>query len=352
MLCLISLDDQVPSDHPLRDIKQLSDAALKRLSRTFDRMYSKRGRPSVPPERLLKGMLLMALYSIPSELRLCEQVRYNLMFRWFLDMELTETPFDHCAFSDNRERLMRHEVAKKFFAEVFGAAEAAGLTSAEHFSVDGTLIEAWASMKSFRPKDDEDDDGDSNGWADFRGKKRSNETHESKTDPAAKLMRKGLGKEAKLSFGAHALMENRNGLVVDLRISEANGRCETDLALEMLGDLATSERRRTVGADKGYDNRRFVAGCRANNVTPHVAQYEKGVGQRGSAIDRRTTRHAGYTASQRVRKRVEQIFGWTKAAAGFRRTRFRGIARTQLFAYAVGAAYNLLRMTRLMRAAT
>lgn len=349
MMCLINLDAQIPRDHPIRRIKKLAEYTLKELSPTFDEMYSKRGRPSVPPEQLLKGMLLMALFSIPSEVRLCEQIRYNLLFRWFLNMELTETPFDHCAFSDNRERLMRHDVARKFFVEVFRTAQDAGLASSEHFSVDGTLIEAWASMKSFRPRDEDDDDCDGNGWADFSGKKRSNETHESKTDPEAKLMRKGMGKEAKLSFGAHCLMENRNGLMADLRVTEANGRCETDAALDMLEELPSARHRRTVGADKGYDNRRFVDGCRSEGVTPHVAQRKRSRGARGSAIDGRTTRHSGFIASQRVRKRIEQIFGWMKTTAGLRKTRLRGIARTRLLVYLAGAAYNLLRIAKLLR---
>jgi transposase len=327
-------------------VKRVADEALGRMSRTFDRMYPKTGRPSIPPERLLKGMILMALYSIPSEVRLCEQLRYNMLFRWFLDMDMIESPFDHCAFSDNRDRLLEHDVARKFFQHVFAEAQRRQLTSKDHFSVDGTLIDAWASMKSFRPKDD-DDDHDSNGYADFKGTKRSNETHESKTDPEAKLMRKGWGKEAKLSFAVHALMENQNGLLADFRVSEANGRCEPVLALEMLRQLPKRTKRRTVGADKGYDNRGFVAGCRELGVTPHVAQYDKGDGRRGSAIDRVTTQHPGYKASQRVRKRIEQTFGWAKTTACHRKTRFIGIAKTQLFTYMVGAAYNLMRLARL-----
>jgi transposase len=343
----MNIEEQVPPDHPLREIKKVADAALKRMDRTFDRMYSKTGRPSVAPERLLKSMVLMALFSIPSELRLCEQLRYNLLFRWFLDMDMVEEPFDHCAFSDNRERLMKHDVAGKFFAHVFEEAQSRNLTSSDHFSVDGTLIEAWASMKSFRPKDEDDDENDGNGWSDFKGEKRSNKTHESKTDPEAKLMRKSLGKEAKLSFAVHALMENRNGLVADVRVSEANGTCEITEALAMLEAQPICARRRTVGADKGYDNRAFVRGSRELGFTPHVAQYEKGRGRRGSAIDARTTRHPGYTASQRVRKRIEQIFGWSKTAALQRKTRYRGIARTSLFTTMTLAAYNLLRISRL-----
>jgi len=207
MLCLVNIEEQIPADHPLREIKKLATHALKRMDRTFERMYSKMGRPSVPPEQLLKAMVLMALYSIPSEVRLCEQLRYNLLFRWFLDMDMVEEPFDHCAFSDNRERLMKHDVARKFFAHVFDEAKQRGLASSDHFCVDGTLIDAWASMKSFRPKEDNDDDQDSNGWANFKGTKRSNETHESKTDPEAKLKRKGPGKEAKGSLPTFASVQ-------------------------------------------------------------------------------------------------------------------------------------------------
>ena len=343
MLCLISLESRVPSDHPLQDIKKLADAALKELSPVFDAMYAETGRPSVPPERLLKSLLLIALHSIRSERQFCEQLEYNLLYRWFVDMDMLEASFDPSTFSRNRERLMEHEVATLFFAVV--REQAADLMSSEHFSVDGTLIEAWASLKSFRPKGDTDDDN--NGWGDFRGQKRSNETHESKTDPEAKLMRKGNGREAKLSFAAHALMENRNGLLVDVAVSEANGTCEREAALSMLEQHAPPGA--TVGADRGYDTRDFVGRCRDAQVTPHVAQFENE--RRSSAIDRRTTRHRGYAISQQIRKRIEQIFGWIKTVGGLRRTRFKGRARTQLAAYIVGAAYNLLRIAKSQRCA-
>ena len=341
LVCLVDLEKLIPQNHPLRAIKPLADDTLKRLSRSLDRMYSKTGRPSVPPEQLLKGMLLIALYSIRSEVQFCEQLRYNFLFRWFLDMDMVEEPFDHCAFSDNRDRLIQHEATAKFFRKVVERAEEAGLMSDDHFSVDGTLIEAWASMKSFRPKDGDDDDNDSNGWSDFKGKKRSNETHESKTDPEAKLMRKGHGKEAKLSFSGHALTENRNGLVKDLQVTEANGRCEREAALEMLD--AHVDRGATVGADSAYNTKDFVAECRDRGVTPHVAGKLK-----HSAIDGRTTRHSGYEASQKVRKRIEQVFGWLKTIGGLRKSRYRGRAKTQLYAFMAGAAYNLLRMTKLI----
>lgn len=343
MLCLISAESRVPQDHPLRAVKALADAALKRLSPVFDAMYADTGRPSVPPERLLKGMLLIALYSVRSERQFCEQLEYNLLFRWFLEMDMLEEAFDASTFSRNRERLMEHEVAAGFFAAV--REEADDLMSREHFSVDGTLLEAWASMKSFRPKDE--DGGDNNGWGEFRGQKRSNDTHESKTDPESKLMRKGNGREAKLCFIGHALMENRNGLLVDLRVSEANGRAERETALEMLAEHAHGPA--TVGADRGYDTKDFVARAREQNVTPHVAKNQNE--RRRSAIDGRTTRHVGYRISQTIRMRIEQVFGWIKSVGGLRRTRYRGRRRTQLAAYMVGAAYNLLRMSRLQRLA-
>lgn len=339
MLCLINLEERVPRDHPLRPIKKMADEALKRISRSLDRMYSSHGRPSVPPEQLLKAMVLMALYSIKSERQLCEQLQYNMLFRWFLDMDMVEEAFDHCAFSDNRARLMKHDAAGKFFRQVVRQAEEEGLMSDEHFSVDGTLLEAWASTKSFRPKDDDDNDGDSNGWADFKGKKRSNETHESKTDPEARMAKKGGG-GAKLSYMAHALMENRNGLLVDFQVSQADGHAERRTALAM---LEKRRRAKTIGADASYNTKDFVAACRQRGVTPHVA------GKRHSAVDGRTTRHAGYEVSQRIRKRVEQIMGWTKVDAGMRKTRYRGVARNQLLAQVTGAAYNLLRISNLLR---
>ena len=287
MLCLISAESRVPQDHPLRAVKALADAALKRLSPVFDAMYADTGRPSVPPERLLKGMLLIALYSVRSERQFCEQLEYNLLFRWFLEMDMLEEAFDASTFSRNRERLMEHEVAAGFFAAV--REEADDLMSREHFSVDGTLLEAWASMKSFRPKDE--DGGDNNGCGEFRGQKRSNDTHESKTDPESKLMRKGNGREAKLCFIGHALMENRNGLLVDLRVSEANGRAERETALEMLAKHADG--RATVGADRGYDTKDFVARAREQNVTPHVAKTRTSVGARPSMGARLVTSGTG-----------------------------------------------------------
>lgn len=356
MLCLISPESRVPKGHPVRGIKALADRSLAAMSSVFDEMYSATGRPSIPPEMLLKSMLLMALYSVRSERHFCEQLDYDLLFRWFLDMDMVEDSFDASTFSKNRERLIKHEAAVLFLLAVVDDARRAGLVSDDHFSVDGTLIDAWASLKSFRPRDEDDDSNDgrgsrSNRWVNFHGEKRSNETHESKTDPEAKLLRKGLGKEAKLSFSAHALMENRNGLLVDFRIDEANGTCERTMAIEMLRERVPGRHRATVAADRGYDTRDFVRQCRELNITPHVATYGQSP-RRRSAIDGRTTARAGYRISQRFRMRIEEIFGWMKTVANFRRSRWRGKARTQLAASMVAAAYNLLRIAKLSPIAT
>ena len=351
MFSMLSPEKRVPSNHPLRAVKALADAALAELSPVFSEMYSAVGRPSIPPERLLKASLLMALYTLRSERMFCEQLDYNLLFRWFLDMNMDEESFVPTVFTKNRERLMKHDVASKFFGTIVEQARKAGLMSDEHFTVDGTLIEAWASLKSFQRKDQKpgdkpppDDPG--NPTVDFHGEKRSNETHESKTDPEARLARKGKGKEAKLAYSQHALMENRNGLLVELQIAPANGTAERETAIAMMDEHLPGDDRITLAGDKGYDTRDFIAQCRERNVTPHVAQN---IGpRRGSAIDGRTTRHAGYSVSQVIRKRVEEIFGWTKTVANFRKTRFRGLERTQLASYLVGAAYNLMRMGRLL----
>lgn len=352
MLAVISIENRVPKDHPLRRIKAMADRELLKLSGVFDRMYSTVGRPSVAPEKILKALLLIALYSVRSERQFCEQLDYNLLFRWFLDMELEEESFDATVFTKNRERLMEHEVGRLFFDAVVGQARRAGLMSEDHFTVDGTLIEAWASLKSFRPKGEErsgdKDQGDpGNRWVDFHGEKRSNETHESRTDPDSLLMRKGPGKEAKLSYGAHALMENRNGLLVDLAVNQATGSSEREAADYMLKrQRRKGVRVKSLGADKGYDTHDFVDLLRRRKILPHVAANTQRKG--GSAIDGRTTRHTSYSVSQRIRKRVEEIFGWIKTVGGFRKTRFKGTERTQLAAWWVGAAYNLLRMAKLL----
>jgi transposase len=366
MFAVVSPSSIVPADHPLRQIKVRADAALKEMSPLFDTMYAATGRGSVPPETLLKGQLLIALYSVPSERQLCEQLQYNFLFRWFLDMDMTSPPFDATTFGKNRERLLAHEACQVFFAKVVEQAKAEGLLSREHFSVDGSLIEAWASMKSFVPKDGSDDEPrtpkgggnggkggksrikkkrkDRNAWKDFSGKSRSNETHASTTDPEARLARKGNGQESRLCFSLHALMENRHGLLRDFRIELATGTAERDVAAEMLWALPGSHRV-TVGGDKGYDTKDFVATCKEIGATPHVAQNQHA--RRSSAIDERTTRHAGYAASLRARMFIESIFGWAKTKGGIRRTRFKGRARTQMYAHIVGAAYNLLRMSKL-----
>lgn len=348
MLVLMSPETLVPKRHPSRDVKRMADECLGGLSETFDQMYARVGRPSIPPERLLKSMLLMALYSINSERMFCERLRYDLLFRWFLDMSMVDEPFDASSFSRNRERLLEHEVAHRFLQQVVNLAERAGLMSSEHFSVDGTLIQAWASMKSFRPKNEKDSERDGNGWGDFKGQPRSNETHESKTDAEAKLLRKGAGQEAKLVFGEHVLMENRNGLVVDVVVKPAVGVTEPEAALELLMRSVPLGGNITVGADKGYDTKDFIAALRDLGVTPHVAQNV--TSHRGSGVDGRTTRHAGYGISQVIRRRIESIFGWKKTVGGARKSRYRGVEKTDFFATMVAAAYNLTRMSKLIGA--
>ena len=350
MLAFVDLEERVPNDHPLRTVRRLADRALEALSPEFDRMYALVGRPSIPPERLLKASLLIALYSVRSERAFCEQMDYNLLYRWFLGMNLMEPSFDATTFTKNRERLLQHAIGQQLFDEVVGEAHARGLLSDEHFTVDGTLIEAAASLKSFKPRDGEPpkttDDDPGNPSVDFHGEKRSNATHQSTTDPDARLLRKGKGKEAKLVFIGHALMENRNGMLVDFQVSEATGKAERDAVPELI-DRAKERRFHpmTLGADKNYDTRDCVQEMRKRQVTPHVAQNTSG---RRSAIDGRTTRHEGYRVSQRIRKRVEEIFGWMKTVGGFRRTRYRGLDRTGLAGYLVGTAYNLVRMARLL----
>jgi transposase len=351
MFSIISPEKRVPLDHPLRLIKANADAILAAMTKRFDQMYSKIGRLSIPPERLLKSQILIALYSIRSDRMFCEQLDYSLLFRWFLDMNADDPAFDHSSFSKNRDRLLEHDIAGEFFGAVVREARARGLISSEHFTVDGTLIEAWASLKSFRRKDEKPEDREppddpGNPTVNFHNEKRSNETHASTTDPEAKLARKGHHHEAKLYFSAHALMENRSGLLVDIRVAQATGTAEREVALEMLRQHVIVERA-TVGADKGYDQRPFVQPCRELGITPHVAQKVK-----YTAIDERTKRHPGYTLSQRIRKRVEEIFGWGKPIGGLKRTRFKGVAKTQQASYFVGAAYNLLRMANLAMVAT
>lgn len=334
MLTLVTPEQRVKGDHPLRRVNPLADAALRELSPTFEKMYSSTGRPSIPPERLLKASLLMAFYTVRSERLFCEQLDYNLLFRWFLDMGLDEPSFDHSSFTRNRARLLEHDVAREFFAQIVAQAQALALMSDEHFTVDGTLIEAWwASLKSFKPKDGRNNhpaDDPGNPTVNFHGERRSNATHESTTDPEARLARKGAGKEAKLCYSGNALMESRNGLLVDFQIVEANGTAERRTAIDMVDQNLPGTSRITLGADKAYDTADFIATCRALNITPHVAANDGRPG--GSALDGRTLRHSGYVISQQKRKRVEEIFGWIKTIANFRRTRYRGRELTQLAA--------------------
>jgi transposase len=340
LVCLISPESVVPENHPIRMIKKHLDEVLRRMSPLLDAMYAQQGRPSIPPERLLKSKVLIALFSVRSENLFVEQLHYNLLYRWFLDMDLAEPVFDNSTFSKNQQRLLQHEAAKVFFAQVVDLAREQGWVSDEHFSVDGTLIEAWASQKSFVPKEPRGPD-DQSGGENFHGQKRGNQTHQSTTDPQARLRKKSPGQEAKLSFGLHALMENRHGLYVDLRVSLAAGVTESDVALEMLRE---QKRARSVGADKGYHFTPFVQGCRALGIAPHVAQAR---GRQTAGLDARTTRTARYAWSQRVRKQIEEGFGWMKTIGGLRKTRFKEVGRTQLSAHFVGAACNLVRMARL-----
>ncbi len=352
MLLAVTPDQLVPPDHPIRRIKPMVERALAVLAPSFAAMYAATGRPSIPPEHLLKGSLLIALYSIRSERQFCERLQYDLLFKWFLDLNITDPAFDASTFSKNRERLMQHDVAAQFFDAVLAEAERHGLLSDDHFTVDGTLLESWASLKSFRPKDGGDGpppaSGGRNPDVDFHGQKRSNATHASTTDRDARLARKGKGKEAKLCLAGHVLMENRHGLAVDVLITHATGTAEREAALSMLDRRPGGRHRVTLGADKNYDTQAFVAACRQRQVTPHVAQNTSG---RRSAIDGRTTRHPGYSISQRLRKRVEEIFGWTKTVGGGRKLRYLGLARNQCWAELTTTAYNLVRLGNLLPAA-
>jgi transposase len=351
MFSYLSPEQRVPQDHPLRKLRLLVDEVLKKLSRRFTALYARGGRPSIPPEKLLRALLLQALYTLRSERLLMEQLDYNLLFRWFVGLNMDEAVWDASVYSKNRERLLQGEVAEAFFKEVRGMAEAHGLLSDEHFTVDGTLLEAWASLKSFQRKDERNrppsDDDPGNPTMNFRGEKRSNRTHESKTDPEAKLARKGVGKEAKLSYSGNLLVENRNGLIVNARVWEATGIAERDAALMMLEQIPGPQPV-TVGGDKAFDTAEFVSECRHLQITPHVAQNQNRPG--GSALDRRTTRHPGYGLSQRKRKRVEECFGWLKTIALLRKVRHRGLLKVDwVFTFAC-AAYNLVRIRNLIGA--
>lgn len=345
MFSYISPEERVPKNHPLRPIREMVNDVLKEMSGVFSKVYSTQGRPSIPPEQLLRALLLQILYSVRSERMLMEQLNYNLLFRWFVGLNMDDRVWNPTTFTKNRERMLRGRIAERFFAKIVERAREASLLSDEHFTVDGTLVEAWAGQKSFRPRGSrgsQDPDDPGNPTVDFRGQKRSNTTHESTTDPDARLYRKSSGTESKLCFAAHVLMDNRHGLAVDTRLTEANPRGEWEAALDMVGELR-GKQRCTLGADKGYDTRQVVEGLREMNVTPHVAAKKDG----WTSVDRRTTRHAGYAVSQRKRKRVEEIFGWLKTVALLRKTRHRGKPRIGWSVTLAMAAYNLVRIRNL-----
>jgi transposase len=354
-LTVVHLNALVPAGHPLRAIKRRVDAVLQKLSPLFDELYAGEGRPSIPPEQLLKARVLTALFSVRSERLFCEQLGYNLLWLWFLDREFSEGSFDHSIFAKNYERVLSADVAKLFFVEIYDLSRQEGWTSDEHFTADGTLIESWASLKSFTRKDGGDEkkiqaakhDDPGNPTVDFRGEKRCNDTHQSTTDTQSVLYRKANGKEARLCFGGHALMENRNGLCADFTIHNPIAQSEPAMALQQMDEhvqLHPGASPKTVGADKGYHQKAFVAGCREREVSPHVACKE---GVRVPGLDQRTTSRSGCQTSLRIRKRVEEIFGWMKTVGGLRRTRYRGMERTQAWGYFVAGTYNLLRMARL-----
>jgi transposase len=343
MFSYLSPEQRVPEGHPLRRVREITVRLLIELSDLFDEMYSTMGRPSIAPEKLLRALLLQVLYTVRSERMLIEQLDYNLLFRWFVGLNMDDAVWDVTVFTKNRDRLLKAEVARKFFDLVVGEAHALDLMSDEHFTVDGTLLEACAGLKSFKNKDavesgPTDDPG--NPTVNFHGEERRNETHQSTTDPDALLARKGAGKEAKLSYCGNVLMENRNGLIADIETLQADGKAERDAAVVMVSSIP-GDGQVTVGADKGYDTKAFVANVRALNATPHVAQ------KKHSAVDGRTTRHEGYKISQQKRKRVEEIFGWMKTVGGLRKLRHRGLELVGWMFTFTAAAYNLVRIRNL-----
>ena len=351
LFTIAKLEDFVPADHPLRALRELVNDGLKRLNGQFNLIYADTGRASIAPEKLMRALLLQVFYSVRSERMLMEQMRYNLLLRWFVGLAMDDTVWDHSVFSKNRDRLLDHAIVEAFFTEVMTMADKGGLLSKEHFSVDGTLIQAWASHKSFVPKDGEDDGtppqggGGRNAQADWKGRKRSNDTHASTTDPDARLYKKSDNTPALLSYLGHILIENRSGLVVGAVVSHADGTAERAQALRLL-DCTPGRHPKTVGADKAYDTRDFVADCRGRNVTPHVARHVKRWG--GSAIDGRTTRHGGYEVSQVIRKRIEEHFGWGKTVGRIRQTVYRGLRRVDQQFKLTMAASNLCRMARIL----
>jgi transposase len=346
MLSSLSTEELIPPDHPIRKIRVVVDAVLAELDDVFDGMYAAGGRASVPPETLLKATVLMAMYSIRSERAFCERLNYDLLFKWFLDLPIDGRAFDATTFSKNRRRLLDHEIADRFFAVVVAQAKLRRYVSSDHFSVDGTLLEAWASQKSFQPKDGPPGPPPPgrNTEVSFRGQRRANATHGSTTDPEARMARKSTGTAAKLSYTGHLLMEHRNALLVDIELSEATGYAERDTALEMLGRLPTTKRRRTLAGDKGYDTKDFVAELRDRGITPHLAPNTT---RQRSTIDGRTTRHPGHATSQRIRKRIEEPFGWIKTIAGGRKLRYIGRQRNRAWFLMTAAVYNIIRITAL-----
>jgi transposase len=346
MLTSLSTEDLIPADHPIRRIRVVVDAVLEDLDGTFDAMYAAGGRRSVPPEVLLKSTVLMAMYSIRSERAFCERLNYDLLFKWFLDMRIDQAAFDATTFTKNRKRLLEHEVADEFFAAVVRQAKLRRYISSDHFSVDGTLLNAWASHKSFKPKDGPPSDRPEgrNAEVQWRGEKRSNDTHASSTDPEARLYRKSSNTAATLCFAGHLLMENRSALIVDAELTTADGYAERATAVEMLARLPATPRRRTVAGDKGYDTRGFITDVRGLGFTPHIAPHSNG---RRSAIDGRTTRHPGHTVSMRIRKRIEEPFGWIKTIGGGRKLRYIGRQRNRAWFKITAAVYNLIRITAL-----
>jgi transposase len=348
MFSYVTPEARVRPDHPLRPIRRMTDAALTQLSSRFDQLYATVGRPSIPPEQLLRALLLQMLYSIRSERLLMEELDYSVLYRWFVGLSLDDPVWDATTFTKNRDRLLDGDVADAFFAEILAGIKQEGLLSDEHFTVDGTLLEAWASHKSFKPKraHGAPPDDPKNPTVNFHGQTRRNDTHQSTTDPDARLYKKAVGREAKLGYLAHLLTENRHGFIVDTAVTAASGTAERDAAIVMLGELPLTTRRVTVAADKAYDTRAWVAAVRRMRITPHVAQNEFGYG--GSAIDARTTRHAGYRVSHRKRKLIEQAFGWLKTVALFRKLRHRG-GRLVDWLFSFGAAaYNLVRWRNLV----
>ena len=347
MLLGVTTEDFIPPDHPIRRVRKLIDDVLVALSPKLTAMYAPTGRHSTPPEHLIKATLLMAFYSIRSERQFCERLQYDLLFKWFLGLNISDDAFDHSTFSKNRQRLLKHDLAQGLLGEVVREARQRKLISEDHFTVDGTLLQAWASQKSVRPRNEEGPppgDGGRNQSVDFHGQRRRNETHASPTAPEAKLARKGRGQETRLAYAGHIFMENRNGIILDLLVNQATGTAERDAAIEMLDRRKPPRKRTTLAGDKGYDTKAFVAALRERGVTPHVAQNTS---NRRSAIDRRTTRHPGYAISQRVRKRIEECFGWMKTTGGGRKLRYIGKAKNQLWATFTAIAFNLVRMANL-----